>query len=270
MIAIAPQKVADTKTRLEILTEEVSASRLTLWTQCRLKFFFRYVQLIQKPPTAALHVGKTLHGVLQSWSHARWRGDLVFKDKLKEVFHQRWLEEQQEGGIDWDGKEDKEREIAFNLLELYLRETPIPEAEKPRGVEVMLEADLGKHGLPRLIGVLDLVRANGCIVDFKTTKQSPDPARIAHQTEIQTTCYGFLFRDAVGQQEAGYEIHSLVKTKSPRVVVTSLPPSTADQQTRLFRIMESYMDGLDREDFIPSPGLQCASCQYFNECRRWS
>ncbi len=32
-----------------------------------------------------------------------------------------------------DGKEGKEREVAFNLLELYLKETPIPETEKPRG-----------------------------------------------------------------------------------------------------------------------------------------
>jgi len=269
VIALAPANGTDAKTRVEVLSEEVSASRLTLWSQCRLKFYFRYVAQIQKPPTSALHVGKTLHGVLQSWSYARWRGDATFKDRVKEVFDQRWVEEQQDGGIDWDGKENKEREVAFNLLELYLRETPIPETEKPRGVEVMLEADLGKHGLPRLIGVLDLVRADGCIVDFKTTKQSPDPDRIAHQTEIQTTCYGVLFRDATGQQEAGYEIHSLVKTKTPRLVVTSLPASTAEQQTRLFRIMESYMDGLDRQDFVPSPGLQCSSCQYFAECRRW-
>jgi hypothetical protein len=270
VIAVAPNNGSDAKTRIEVLTEEVSASRLNLWSQCRLKFYFRYVAQIKRPPTPALIVGKTLHGVLQSWSYARWRGDATFKDRVKEVFDQRWVEEQQEGGIDWDGKEDKEKEIAFNLLELYLKETPIPDSERPRGVEVMLEADLGKHGLPRLIGVLDLVRGNGVIVDYKSAKQNTDPARIAHQTEIQTTCYGVLFRDATGQKEAGYEIHSLVKTKSPRLVVTSLPPSTAKQQTRLFRIMESYMDGLDRQDFIPSPNIQCASCQYFNECRRWS
>ena len=38
--------------------EEVSASRLNLWTTCRLKFFFRYVLQLAKPPTPALHLGK--------------------------------------------------------------------------------------------------------------------------------------------------------------------------------------------------------------------
>jgi len=271
VIAVAPQdNGTDTKTRIEVLTEEVSASRLSLWSSCRLKFYFKYVLGLVKPNTPALHMGKTVHAVLQSWNHARWRGDHTFKDRVKEVFDQRWLEEPQDGGIDWDGKEDKEREVAFNLLQLYLKETPIPDNEKPRGVEVMLSAELG-NGLPRLIGVIDLVRGNGVIVDFKSTKQTPDPDRIAHQTEIQTTCYGVLFRDATGQKEAGYEIHSLVKSvKTPKLVVTSLLPSTAEQQTRLFRIMESYLDGLDRRDFVPSPGLQCSACQYFNECRRWS
>ena len=200
----------------------------------------------------------------------RWRGDFSFKEKLKDVFAQRWQEEQQDQVIDWDGKEDKEREVALNLLELYLKETPIPETEKPRGVEVMLETDLGNHGLPQLIGVLDLVRGNGCIVDFKSTKQTPDPDRVAHQTEIQLTCYSLLYRDATKQTEAGFELHHLIKTKAPKLVVTALPPITIGQQTRLFRIMESYLEGLDRKDFVPSPGLQCASCQYFNECRRWS
>ena len=71
MIAVAPQSNgSDTKTRLEALAEEVSASRLGLWSSCRLKFYFKYVAQIKKPATPALHVGKTLHGVLQSWSHA--------------------------------------------------------------------------------------------------------------------------------------------------------------------------------------------------------
>lgn len=179
MIAVAPlSNGSDTKTKLEALAEEVSASRLGLWSSCRLKFYFKYVVEISRPPTPALHIGKTLHGVLQSWSQARWREDFSFKEKLKDVFAQRWNEEQQDQEIDWDGKEDKEREIAFNLLELYLKETPIPETEKPRGVEVILETDLAVHGLPVLIGVLDLVRANGCIVDFKSTKQTPDPSRV--------------------------------------------------------------------------------------------
>ena len=39
------------------LQQKVSASKLTLFQSCRLKFFFRYVLGLRKPKTAALHVG---------------------------------------------------------------------------------------------------------------------------------------------------------------------------------------------------------------------
>ena len=33
------------------------------------------------------------------------------------------------------------------------------------------------------------------------------------------------------------------------------------------KMSEGYVEGLARRDFLPSPGLQCASCEFFNECR---
>jgi putative RecB family exonuclease len=61
----------------------------------------------------------------------------------------------------------------------------------------------------------------------------------------------------------------LVKLKNPKLVITALPSMSDAQQTRLFRLMEAYVDGLERRDFVPSPGLQCVSCEFFNECRAW-
>ena len=58
---------------IEALKQTVSASRLNCWLACRLKFFFRYVQQIHKPPTPALHVGTVVHAVLQAWNMARWK-----------------------------------------------------------------------------------------------------------------------------------------------------------------------------------------------------
>jgi hypothetical protein len=270
MIATAPNNGTDHKTRLEVLAEEVSASRLGLWSSCRLKFFFKYVLQIERSATGALHVGKTVHAVLQAWNMARWRGTFIQTDKLKDLFAQKWDEEQHGQAIAWGGKEAKERSVAWGLVELYLQQTPIPEDEKPMAVEVMLEADLVHHGLPRLIGIVDLVRPTGKIVDFKTSGQTPDPDRVVHQTEIQLTSYGILFREATGEKESGFELHHLVKLKAPKLIVTSLPAITDQQQTRLFKQIDSYVEGVQREDFVPSPGLHCASCQYFNECRRWS
>ncbi len=270
MIAVAPNNGHDINRRPEVLAEEVSASRLGLWSSCRLKFYFKYVAQIKKPTTPPLHAGRTVHAVLQAWNLARWRGQNRSVDDLNDLFIQSWDEDQLGQDIDWNGQEAEQKDGAWKLLETYFQQTPIPSDEKPQGVEVMLEADLVKHGLPRLIGIIDLVRAGGKIVDFKTTKQTPDPERVAHQTEIQLTCYGILYREATSETESGFELHHLVKLKTPKLVVTPLAPITENQQTRLFHMMESYVEGVQKQDFVPSPGLQCMSCQYFNECRRWS
>lgn len=122
--------------------------------------------------------------------------------------------------------------------------------------------------MPTLIGILDLVQA-GRIIDYKTSGQTPNPERVAHTNEVQTSSYCLLYRHNTGRQEQGVELHHLVKFKTPKVVITSLPPMSESQQTRLFHLMEGYVEGLARRDFLPSPGLQCASCEFFNECRVW-
>ncbi len=31
----------------------------------------------------------------------------------------------------------------------------------------------------------------------------------------------------------------------------------------------NYVEGVNREDYVPSPGMACLSCQFINECRHW-
>jgi hypothetical protein len=268
-VAPAESNGTQFKSVAELLVEEVSASRLKRWSTCRLQFFFHYVQQIKKPTTPALVIGKVVHSVLQEWNRARWKGQYAFRDNLNEVFDAKWAEEQVDPEIDWNAKEGDERLKTLSLLEFYLEQTPITPDEKPMAVEVQLEADLGKHGLPRLIGFIDLVRPAGKIVDYKTSSQTPNVEMVGHQNEIQLTCYGLLYRDATDQVESGFELHHLVKTKTPKLVVTPLPAITDKQQTRLFKQIESYIEGVEREDYVPSVGMACLSCSFQNECRHW-
>jgi putative RecB family exonuclease len=252
---------------IENLRKRVSASRLNCWLGCRLKFFFRYVQEIKKAPTPALHLGSVFHLVLKAWNMGRWKKQPFAIEPLKTLFDESWKDQQ--GEINWDGEEPDQKKTAWSLLEVYFTETPIKANEMPEAVEVPMETDLSKHGLPTLIGVLDLVRAGGRIVDFKTSGKTPSAEDALHQNELQLSCYSVLYRDATGHTEAGRELHHLVKTKKPKLIVTSLGPMNEMQQVRLFRMMNSYVEGLVREDFVPSRGLQCLGCEYINECRRW-
>lgn len=255
----------------EVLRQTVSASRLGMWLSCRLKFYFKYVQGLTKPRTGALYVGTTVHGVLKLWNQARWRKQIMAHETLRERFEELWKTAQVKEPIQWDdGEEAGEKATAWSLLDLYLRQSPIPADEMPEGVEVSVEADLSKQGLPRLIGIIDLVRAGGRIVDYKTVGQTPNDERALHTNEVQLSGYAVLYREATGKTEGGRELHQLVKTKTPKLVITQQGPMTEAQQTRLFRQMESYVEGVSREDFVPAPGMQCSMCSYLNECRRWS
>lgn len=175
---------------LERLTSSVSASRLNCFHGCRLKFYFRYVLELIKPATAALYVGKTVHAALQQWSTARWRGQAPDAETLKPDFLMHWITAQEEEPVQWeDGEEDAQQDKAWGLVEMYLRDTPIPVDEKPQAVEVRVEADLAKHGLPTLNGIIDLVRPGGRIVDFKTSAATPNPEHALHSSSPPTASF---------------------------------------------------------------------------------
>jgi len=90
-----------------------------------------------------------------------------------------------------------------------------------------------------------------------------------HQNGVQLDCYSVLYRESTGKQEAGRELHHLIKTKVPKVVITEAGPMLEYQQNRLFRLMEDYVEGLERGDFIPSPSFGCMGCEYLHNCKAW-
>lgn len=252
--------------RLEELKKTVSASRLNCFHSCRLKFYFRYVLELMKPTTAALFTGKAVHMALQHWSKARWRGTPIDPTLLKSLFMENWKESQLSDPVDWQEEEDNERNKAWGLVEMYLRETPIPPDEKPEGVEVVIEADLPKG--TKLVGVIDLVRPGGRVVDFKTTSSTPQADLALHRNQTQLTAYGILHREATGKPVQGFELHHLIKTKTPKLAVISTEGMGEEWEERFLGLVDSYKDGIDLEDWVPSPGLQCASCEFFHECAR--
>src|SRR5688572_17192824 len=79
--------------RIQSLQVIVSASRLTTFLGCRLKFYFRYVCELEKGKTAALHVGGTVHEVLKIWNKARWKDQVLSLKQLHTVYGQLWSAE---------------------------------------------------------------------------------------------------------------------------------------------------------------------------------
>jgi len=90
-------------------------------------------------------------------------------------------------------------------------------------------------------------------VDFKTTAQTPNPDRVAHQTEIQLSCYAVLYREATGKLESGFELHHLVKVKVPSWSSLRFLPSRITSRP-VVPSDGKLCGGGSSEDFVPSPG----------------
>ena len=253
---------------IEELLAKVSASRLNTFHTCRLKFYFQYVLGLARTKSGAQHIGSSVHFVLKLWNLARWRRQSIPDGWLKSQFDEFWVDDQ-EKAITWeDGEEAESKATGWNLLQTYFKQSPIPPNEAAEGVEVAVETDLG---ITKLIGVIALVRAGGRIVEFKTSGQTPNPEKAEHLHELQCSCYAVMYREATGRPETGIELHHLVKLKTPKLVVTSLAPMTSKQETRLFKAVDSYLEGVQRRDWVPSPNpMACACCEFFNECRQWA
>lgn len=265
--AVPPPRVHQPKS-IEELLATVSASRLNTFHSCRLKFYFNYVLGLTRAKSGAQHIGSTVHFTLKLWNLARWRRQTIPEGWLREQFDLFWTDEQ-EGAIAWDeGEQDESKAKAWALLHTYFTQSPIPAHEAAEGVEVSVDADLGTT---RLVGIIDLVRPGGRLVEFKTTGQTPNPEKAEHLHELQCSCYAVMYREATGQTESAVELHHLVKLKTPKLVVTALPAMSAKQETRLRKSVDSYLEGVQRQDWVPSPSpMSCSCCEFFNECRRWS
>lgn len=251
--------------------QTVSATKLNTWLGCRLRYYFKYVLRLKKPKTAATYVGSTVHSVLKQWNKARWRREVLTVRQLQRAYLNAWKTDQLTEKVQWqEDEEAPEKKMGWALLNTYFNQSPIPINERIEGVEVWAEADLTTHGLPKLIGVLDLVRFGGVIVDYKTVGQTPKPEKAIHSNEVQLSIYSLLYRESTGKREGGRELHHLVKLKHPKLIVTPQKPMSDVEETRLFKQLESFVSGVERADYVPSPGMQCVMCSYFQECRKWS
>jgi putative RecB family exonuclease len=256
----------------------VSPSRLNLWLRCPLSWNLRYVDGIRTPTSPALFVGKCTHSALEDHYRHRMLGITLPPDEVISRMDANWDQTVADEQMDFESttQETTLRQKVADLVQAYLLQVPDDEP-RPLAVEATMEVPLvdpftGEDlGIP-LLGIVDLVLddADGPVVrDFKTSSRSASPFEVTH--EIQLTSYGYLFRRTTGLEEIGLEIHSLIKTKKPKVEGHRYPARTDAHFRRLFAVIREYLDALDRGRFNYRPGWGCAMCDFRqSHCLQWS
>lgn len=250
--------------------EYVSPSRLKNYLTCPLRFFFEKVLQIPKPGSAALHLGRAVHSALQAFNKARWRELPYSETSILEVYHAAFQNEDPERIVAWESakKRDEVEARGAAVVSAFMQSGTHATESKPAGVEVTLRTARPDLPIP-LLGVVDLVKADGTPVDYKTIGSSPVLELESWLHEIQLVTYALLVEDSTDQPIPGCELVFLVKTKKPKVVVHRLAPPDEIKLMRFRSLVETYVAGIERGDYYPRPGQQCAWCAYRRECSGW-
>lgn len=247
----------------------ISASRLKSFLSCRLRFFYEKVLGLKAPASPALQVGKAVHAGLQHFNLARWRGGDTSPAATLQAYDKAYGELEVQDPVDYEGKDRTECiDTGRRVLAAYLESDLANDPRRILGVEAYLRRE---DGLPLpLVGVLDLVLEGNVPVDFKTVAATPVLEDEAWQNELQLTAYHLLMQDATGEEPGQGELVYLTKTKVPKIVKQALPLTTQTQIDRLKTLADVYVDGVSREDYHPSPGMQCRWCSYRTQCAAWA
>jgi len=256
----------------------ISPSRLNCWMSCPLKFKLRYIDGIRTPTTPALFLGKVVHAGLEIYYRHQQLGITLESNDVVTRMLDSWNQAADEEDMRFETVEQEARlkEQANQLVATYLRQQS-DDKPRPLAVEVTMEAPLidpvtGEDlGIP-LLGVVDLIADAGdgaTVIDFKTSYRSGPPFEVIH--EIQLSCYAYLYRLLTGKEETGLEIHSLIKTKTPKLDRQCYPARSEQQFRRLFSVIREYLAALDSGKFNYRPGWACGMCDFRHKhCRTWS
>lgn len=249
----------------------VSVSRLKSFLGCRLRFYFEKVIGLPRPLSPSLHFGRAVHAGLQHYNLARWRAGDTSEPAVIAAYQKAFDNPEKDQAVTFDSDEDKAelRAKGEPLLKAFLETQLVAPDIKPEGVELKLRAELPALALP-LLGVIDLVKADHCSVDYKTIAATPDLKLETWLHDLQLTAYTLLVEEATGERSPGNELVFLVKTKTPKVIVHAVPPPKQVQRDRFARLVETYATGVANEDYFPSPGQACAWCSYRSECSAWN
>jgi len=256
----------------------VSASRLALWLKCPLAFRLKYIDGVPTPTSPSLFLGKVVHSGLEHWYRHRQLGIALDTDEVTRRVAAEWDQSVAEANVPFGSTEEEQslRRQAADLVSAYVRQVP-PDEGHPLAVEAAMEWPLVDPrtrkdlGVP-LVGIVDLIvddKDGPVIADFKSSSRSSSPMEISH--EIQLGAYSYLFRQTTGQEEAGLEIRSLVKTKTPKIEFHRFAARSEAHFGRLFAVVREYLDALDAGRFNYRPNWGCSMCDYCDShCRQWS
>jgi len=252
----------------------ISFSAISLFQQCPLRFYFRYIAgLPEEAVASTLVFGRSLHASLEFHYQQLLIGQKPPSlDMLLDAFQDTWRSHDTTR-IRFGKGEDIN--TIGRLADRMLRAFRVSTLAHPKGTIVAVEEELRAAiapGCPELLGRIDLaVETKEAleVTDFKTSRGQWSLNRV-DDAAPQLLLYSELVRPLSDGKPVRLAFGVLTKTKVPAVDLHPVVLSQARVQ-RTKRIVEHIWRAIQAGHFYPAPSaMNCSTCPYRKACRAWN
>lgn len=252
----------------------LSYSAISLFQQCPLRFFFRYIAgLPEQTIASSMVLGRALHASLEFHYEQLLMGqEPPALDTLLDVFQETWrLHDSTRIRF---GKAEDINTIG-RLAERMLRTFRVSALARPNGTILAIEEEFRANvvpGCPELLGRIDLAvetRDALEVTDFKTSRSQWSMNRV-DDAAAQLLLYSELVKPLSDGKPLRLAFGVITKTKVPALHMHPVVHSQARVQ-RTKRIVERIWRAIQTAHFYPVPSaMNCSTCPYRKPCRSWS
>lgn len=249
-------------------TVKLSATRINSFLQCKQKYWFSYVDRVEKLSNPVFALGLACHETLE-------KAGLIWQEKGLQKFSKKQIKDlldyydemSVQEGINDQADHVLGKELVKYRLNNFALGSKIVGVEDKFGFQGS-QTLTTKDGI-ELIGAIDksieIDEKTLLIVDYKTSKTVPDGGKL--KSDLQLSMYNLVARKLYPQYER--IILSLDMLRKGELVYTYRTDEELEDFEHYLKVIHKEMSSLKKKDAKPSLHILCAWCDYGNICEKY-
>jgi CRISPR/Cas system-associated exonuclease Cas4 (RecB family) len=236
--------------------EILSPSQASTFLGCSAKYRFKYLLGIADPAGGGAVRGRAVHKAIEHYLRAKISGLELDGEAITGEWDEIWDDACE--GAEFAAYEDVEalKRSSAQLAGKYLREAA--PSIQALAVEVPVSGEIA--GV-KVRGIIDILDAEGRIIDIKTSSRKP--SKVAGDHAFQLATYTAILGKACSGET---RIDALVATKDPQLVRIEHTPGESGRKL-VEKMYPLVAEGIASGLFIPNrASTLCGYCAYKTEC----
>jgi RecB family exonuclease len=244
---------------------KLSATRISTFLECKLKYWYNYVEHLPKTPNPVFRLGNTVHETLEYageiWLEKEDREKFT-KKEIAKIFD-KYNEVSIREGIEAATVHQEGKDLVKARLKKFISGKRLLALEQKFGMgdSMKITTDLG---VP-LIGAIDkaeeIDESTLLIVDYKTSKTVPDMDHL--RNDIQLSIYDLVARELWPEYNRVILSLDLLRTE---MVYTYRTDEEREEFKKYLKELYDQMLAMKKADAKPQMHIFCPWCDYRDFC----